>query len=62
MSLAGIKIAASSDSGAEDMTKLIIWAIVIMGPLYLGLGSSSDREICAPERLRALEKFKYAAT
>ena len=37
----GSKIAASSDSDTEDMTNLIIWKMVRMGPLYFGLGSSS---------------------
>ena len=62
MYLAVIKRVASSASVAEDMTKLIIWEMVRMGTLYLGLGSSSDREICAPERLPVLEKLRYAAS
>ena len=62
MSLVVIKIAASSASAAEEMINLIIWMMVIMGLFYLGLGSSSERKMCAPERLRALEKLRYAAS
>ena len=60
MSLAVIKIAASPASAAEDMTNLIIWVMVRIGPLYLGLGSSSERNMCAPARLHVLEILCYA--
>ena len=39
---------ASSSSAAEDTTNLIIWEMVRMGPLYRGLGSSSERKMCEP--------------
>ena len=47
-----INMAASSDLVAEDMTNLIISAMVRMGPLCLGIGSSSDRKMRTPEQLR----------
>ena len=51
MSLAVIKIAAGPASATEDMKNLIIWAMVIMGPFYVGLGFSSEWKICDPSRL-----------
>ena len=62
MSLAVMNRAASSASAAEDMTNLIICAMVSVGTLYLCLGLSSDRNLCAPARLRSLEKLGYAAS
>ena len=62
MSLAVIKRASSSASLAEDTTKLIIWAMARIGPLHLGLGSSSERKIFSPDRLHALETLRYDAS
>ena len=45
----------SSASAAEDMTNLMIWAIVRIGPFHLDVGTFSDKNIWAPERLRALD-------
>ena len=44
ISLAGVKRAPSSASEADDMTNLIIWVMVKMGPLQLGTGSSLAQE------------------
>ena len=43
--LAVMKRAPSSDSAAEDMTNLMIWAMVRMAPLERGKGSFSDRKM-----------------
>ena len=45
ISLAVMKRAASSDSAADDVTNLIICAIVRTGPLNFGKGSFSDRKM-----------------
>jgi hypothetical protein len=44
--------AASSASAADAMTNLMIWEIVSTGPFGRGIGSSSDRKMCAPALLR----------
>ena len=46
--------AASSDSDADAdaMTNFMMVAIVRIGPLVRGIGSSSERKINAPARLR----------
>ena len=44
--------AASSDSAADAMTNLMIVAHVRMGPLKRGIGSSLERKMYAPARLR----------
>ena len=33
-----------------------------MGLLYRGLGSSSERKMCAPEKLGDLDTLRYAAS
>ena len=48
ISLAVTNRAASSDSAAESMTNLMIWAIASMAPLKRGKGSSSERYISRP--------------
>ena len=62
MSLAAINRAASSASVAEDTKNLIIWEMVIMGPLYLGLVPSSERKMCNPARMHDLETLRYVAS
>ena len=44
--------AASSDSDADAMTNLMMVAIVRIGPLMRGIGSSSERKMNAPAWLR----------
>ena len=44
-----------SPSEADDITNLMIWAIVRIAPLHLGVGSFSDKSMWAPARLRALD-------
>ena len=56
-----MKSPASLASADEDMTNLMIWAIVRTGPLSRGIGSSSDRKIKDPDRLHALNSLIYAA-
>ena len=50
--------AAISASAADAMTVLMIYAIVKTGPLMFGLGSFSDRNICAPDLLPALDSLR----
>ena len=57
ISLAVMYSAPSSASAAEDMTNLMIWAILRIGPFHLGVGSFSDKNTWAPARLRALESL-----
>ena len=45
--MAVIKIAASSDSVEEDITNLMISAMVRMGPFKRGMVFSLERKICA---------------
>ena len=47
--------AAISASTADATTVWIIFAIVQTGPLSFGLGSFSERKICAPVLLLALD-------
>ena len=46
--------AAISASAADAITVLMICAIVKTGPLSFGLGSFSERNICAPVLILAL--------
>ena len=55
ISLAVMYIAPISASAAEDITNLIIWAIVRIAPFHLGVGSFSDKNMWAPAQLHALE-------
>ena len=57
-----MKRPASLSSASEDMTNLIIWAMVRMDPLSQLTGSSPDRKMWAPDRLRYLETLSYAAS
>ena len=54
--------APSSASAAEDMTSLMIWEIVSIGPFHSGVGSFFDKNIWAPERLCALDSFLNPAS
>ena len=62
IALAQMKRPARSASAAEDMTFLIICAMVRTGPLYVVSGTSSESITCAPARLRALVTLRYAAS
>ena len=53
-----IKSAAISASAADAITVFIICAIVNTGPLSFGFGLFSDRNMCAPALLLALDSFK----
>ena len=53
ISLAQTKRPACSDSVAEELTNLMIFAIGRTGPLMLGTGKFSDSMMCAPDRLWA---------
>ena len=54
--------AAISDSAADAMTVLMICAIFKTGPLSFGLGSFSERNICAPALLLALDYLRKPAS
>ena len=58
ISWAHLNRAASSASPAEAYTDLITAAIESSGPLDCGMGSSLDRNICAPARLRDLVSLR----
>ena len=45
ISLAVIYRAPSSDSAAEDIKNLMIWAIVRISPFHLGVGLFSDKNV-----------------
>ena len=52
--LAVMKRAASSGVAMEDMTNLMNWTRVRSGPLFDGIGTSSERNIWYPAWLWAL--------
>ena len=58
ISWAHLNRAASSASPAEAYTDLITAALESSGPLECGMGSSLDRKICAPARLRDLVSLR----
>ena len=58
ISWAHLNRAASSASPAEAYTDLITAAIESSGPLDCGMGSSLERKICAPARLRDLVSLR----
>ena len=62
MFLAVMESPASSASSAEDMKNLIIWASVRTGPLSLGIGSSSNRNMKDLDCIRALESLRLSAS
>ncbi len=49
-------------SAAEDMTALIICAMVCIAPLLAGVGVLSDMKKCPLARLHALTSDKYDAS
>ena len=62
VAFAQIKRPESSASAADDMTFLIIWTIVRMGPLREGTWLFSESIMCAPARLRARGTLRYVAS
>ncbi len=58
ISWAHLNRAESSASPAEAYTDLITAAIESIGPLDFGMGSSLDRKMCAPARLRDLVSLR----
>ena len=58
ISLEMVKSPASSASEADDMTVLIICAIVRNGPLWRGIGTSSDSMMWDPARLQAWDALR----
>ena len=54
--------AAISASDADAITFLMICAIVNTGPLSFGLGSFSERKMCAPSQLRDLDFLRKPAS
>ena len=54
ISLEMVKRPASSASEADDTAFLMICVMVGTGPLWRGIGTSSESMMWAPERLRAL--------
>ena len=57
-----INIAAIYASAADAITVFIVFAIVNIGPLSFGLCSFSDRNICVPALLLALDSFRNTAS
>ena len=61
ISLAMVKRTASSASEAEEMTFLVICAVVWTEPLWRGIGTSSEIMIWAPARLWDCDTLRQAA-
>ena len=57
-----MKRAASSDLAADDMTNMMIWEIVMSGPLLDGMRTSSERKVWDPVRLRTLLSLSQDAS
>ena len=62
MALAQMKRPESSASAAQDMTFLMIWAIVRTGPLIEVTGLFSESMMWALAQLRAWGTLRYAAS
>ena len=62
IALSIMKKTASSASASEDMKNLIIWDMVRMDPLSRVTGSSPDRKMWDPDRLRSLKTLRYASS
>ena len=60
--LAMMYSSAISASAVDSITVLMICAIVKTGPLSFGLGSFSERSICAPARLLDLFLLRKPAS
>lgn len=54
--------ACEFSSLTEDMPDLMIWSMVSMDPLSQGMRSYLDINNWDPDRLRALEMLRYAAS
>ncbi len=54
--------APSSASAAEDMTDLIIWEVLRMGPLFGASSPPFERKKCPPARLLAFGLLRYDAS
>ena len=52
---------AISASSVEDITNLMILAIVRTGPLLVGTGVTSEIMMCAPARMSAFLTLRYVA-
>ncbi len=61
VSLQLMESAPTSASAAEDMTALIICAIVRMMPLFGGLAVLLDMKKCQPARLHVFDLDRYDA-
>ncbi len=61
-SFALMKIAPNSASAADDITALIIVAMVRIAPLLGGLSTLFDRKKCPPARLRDFVSLQYPAS
>ena len=59
--LAVMKMASISDSVAEDIVNLMVSTMVRMRPFKRGVGSSSERNICASTQLQARDSLRYPA-
>ena len=54
-----MKRAASLASATEAMTAFMIWAMVMMGPLFGGVAVSLDMKKRPPSLLRAFDYERY---
>ncbi len=57
-----INNAPSSASAADDMTSRMICEMLRKAPLFVGMSSFDDMNMCPPARLRALGLDKYDAS
>ena len=62
MSFAVFNISPSFDLDAEDMTNLMIVAMVITGTLNVGEESFYEKNMWDPARLREKRLFRYEAS
>ncbi len=62
ISLAITKRAESSDSAADVIRNLMIWAMERIAPLNRGNGSFSERKMCAPAQLQELVLLRNPAS
>ena len=49
-------------AAADDMTARMIYEILRMAPLFVGMTSFADIDMCPPAQLQALGSDKYDAT
>ena len=57
-----INKAPSSASAADDMTARMICEMLRTAPLFVGMSSFADMNMCPPARLQALGSDKYDAS